>query len=703
MTEMFQRKFVFGSTAGSKGIPGIGEADSEGIQRVSADALNSEGIQRVSAADLYSEEKGYGIVPLGGPRRADRFTGTGGWCPGPVYEGIACEEPAYERPAYERSAYAEPCGKSGREGDFRSVREGGVTASRAGCPLIFRAKVPGKGVYRVTVTLSGGERGCERLDLCTGRRNLVKRGLRLEPGEIWKTSFFVNVCEYLPVVGEPERLDDTIYVTVLESHREGDDGLQDAGGIPSGAQGGGENRRSQQGVGGNPSGLRNGAAESTWALTEVCIEEAQAPTVFLAGDSLVTDYEGQYPDNPLMNYGSWGQDLLSFLPGAAVSNQAHAGMTTNCFRDDGHFEIVRRNIRPGDVFMMQFGHNDQKRRYLKAYVQYAANLRWYIGRIRELGAYPVIVTSLSRIPGRDEEGCFDLLQEYAESCLRTGREMHVPVIDLHDYSFRKMCEAGTEASKDYFMDVTHTNDYGAMAAAQFIAAEIRRQKIEPLWRLMEGEAGREEGEGSSQAEAAGPAWKPDLTLRPAHAVSSAQKEEKPVLPHDLPNLPYADCVQIPKERELKEAMWRGLLDPCIRYFHPYDGLPRGQFLYLFFKAVRSPARRSYQGKYCDIYRYEWDASAVQAAVDGNLVDETTTPDARFRPDDLLTGGELASFLVRGLHPLEEREISLEECERQAGDLGLLWENYDRNGAVSRLDCVAALVRLMNLENKEAMK
>lgn len=53
---------------------------------------------------------------------------------------------------------------------------------------------------------------------------------------------------------------------------------------------------------------------------------------------------------------------------------------------------------------MEFGHNDQKRRYLKAFDQYAANLRRYVRQIREKGAYPMIVTSLSRIPGKMRMG-----------------------------------------------------------------------------------------------------------------------------------------------------------------------------------------------------------------------------------------------------------------------------------------------------------
>lgn len=517
----------------------------------------------------------------------------------------------------------------------------GVSLEGAGMPLRFRAAVPANGVYAVTVSIQGGKDGLRGLCLYAGRRNLVKRDIAVAPGEVFTYRYFVHVCAYIPVVGKPPVQDRSVYVSVL-----------------------GKKAR----------------------LSSVRVEAAEAPTLFIAGDSLVADYEALYPCNPLTNGGSWGQNLLQYFDGIAVSNQAHGGMTTNCFRDDGHWEIVCQNIRPGDVFMMEFGHNDQKRRKLKAFDQYAANLRWYICRIRERGAFPVIVTPLSRIPGRDEDGYFDLLEDYAQSCLRVGNELHVPVIDLHRYSFRLLCGMGTEVCKNYFNDTTHTNDYGALLVTKFLAEEIRRQKLEPLCSRMNGFAGEP--------------WAPDETLRPPETLSSAEKPEKPILSTDLAELPYADCRHIRQLGVLKDAMRKGLLDPCLKFFHPFDEMPRGQFLYLFFKAAASPAKRPYQGRYCDICKYEFDAQNVQAALDADLIDASTTPDGRFRPDDGLTGGELLSFIVRSLHRPGERDLSLTECERQARGLGLVWEGYSRAGRVNRADCTAALVHMMNLSREE---
>lgn len=517
----------------------------------------------------------------------------------------------------------------------------GVECSNKNYPLRFRADVPKNGVYAVSVTIRSKKEKVSGVHLYSGRRNLVKRDIVIEAGEAVTCRFYTHVCEYIPVMGKPPVEDQAIYVSLIG-----------------------------EGV----------------CMESVSLEEAEVPTLFIAGDSLIGDYIGGYPYNPIINGGSWGQNMLQYFDGLAVCNQAHGGMTTNCFRDDGHWDIVCRNIRPGDIFMMEFGHNDQKRRNLRPYGQYAANLRWYIHEIRKRGAYPVIVTSLSRIPSRDEDGYYDLLEEYADSCRKVGKEWHVPVLDLHSYSFELLCKMGVENCKVYFNDVTHTNDYGALLVAQYLAEEIRKQKIEPLYHCM----------NTFQGEP----WKPDTSLYPSDAVSSDQKEEKPILSTDLPELPYADCKHIRQLNGLKEAMAKGLLDPCLKFYHPFDEMPRGQFLYLFFKAVKAPYKRPYQGEYCDIYKYEWDAQNVQAALDAGLIDKETTKDSRFRPDDALTGGELVSMMVRSLHPMDDREWTIPQCEQQAKSLGLIWEGYQRDGWVNRADCTVALVHLMNLTEDE---
>lgn len=576
--------------------------------------LESKYAIKVKAADIYNANAGYGFLPITFDRysNTDKFISGGGW-----------------KPRKNADVPKDPV----------SIHDSpdGVEIRQKGFPLRFQASVPKQGVYAVTVRINGGEEGISRLNIYSGRRNMVRRDINIPKGQVYSCKYFVNVCDYIPIMGQPPRSDLLVYISIL-----------------------GDIAR----------------------ITSVTIEKSETPTLFIGGDSIVADYEGYYPYNPIINGGAWGPNLLQYFDGIAVDNQAHGGMTTNCFRDDGHWDIVCKRIHPGDIFMFQFGHNDQKRRNLAAFSGYSANLRWYIQQVRKMGAVPVMVTSLSRIPGKDEYGFYDLLEDHSEACRKVGRELKVPVIDLHQHSFGLFCKMENDVIKGYFNDAAHTNDYGAILMTEFIAKEIKRQKIEPLCQYLNGIFPEP--------------WIPDEVLRPATKLLPTDKPEKPILSTDIPDLPYADCRYIEQLDGLKEAMQKGLLDPCLKFFHPFDELPRGQFLFMFFKAFKTTKRGPYQGKYCDIYRYEFDASGVQAAIDANLIDEATTPNDRFRPDDGITGGELMSIIVRSLHEPGDRDYSVWECEQQAKGLGFVWKGYERDKKADRVDCTIALVRMMNI-------
>lgn len=513
------------------------------------------------------------------------------------------------------------------------------TPGKAGLlPRRYLVPVPREGIYRVQVELQGSSQGAFGLTLTVGRRSIVKRGFSIAPGERYRCTFLYRVCPYRPVVGWQQSVTD-FHIGI---------GLLGEGAV----------------------------------LHHVRAEETEAPTLWLAGDSLVRDYEGLYPYNPLMNGGSWGQNLLQYLEGYAVVNQAHSGLTTKCFREDGHWEIIEKRLRPGDVFLMEFGHNDQKRRNLKPYDQYAANIRWYAMTLRDKGVQLILVTPMSRIPVRDRERNYDLLEDYADSLRRIGRELDIPVIDLHAYSFQAFSQMGIEKCQNYFTDTTHTNDYGAAWIGFCIAAEIRRLQIAPLCQALRSLSRLN--------------WEPDEGLRPEAGLKSSQIEEHPNLNNRLRELPYEDCrnLEVEKKQILQEAMDFGLLDPCIRYMHPSETIPRAQFVYILLKALRVGGGRPYRGAYCDLSASEFDAEQIQTALEETLIDLDTTQDRCFRPDDPLTIEELISFAVRGSFEREKRDLSLSKCMKLAGQYGWIGqEDIWLYRAVNRLEAIEMTVKL----------
>lgn len=208
---------------------------------------------------------------------------------------------------------------------------------------------------------------------------------------------------------------------------------------------------------------------------QIRMQPVSAPVIYLAGDSTVTDQICELPYHPGACYSSWGQDLPLFTGrDCPVDNQAHCGLSTETFRQEGHFDIILREIKPGDYCLFQFGHNDQKLSSLQAETGYRDNLIRFIGEIREKHAIPVLVTPLGRNTWAEDGTYLDLLKEHSDSVKRIGRELSVPVIDLHDYSLTVYHQYGFEGSKRFFHpgDATHTNEYGSELYAAFIARAL---------------------------------------------------------------------------------------------------------------------------------------------------------------------------------------------------------------------------------------
>ncbi len=215
-------------------------------------------------------------------------------------------------------------------------------------------------------------------------------------------------------------------------------------------------------------------------IYSISVKEVTVPTIFIAGDSTVTDQPADYPYSPGTSYSGWGQMLTAFLnEKVAVSNHSHSGLTTDSFRKEGHYSIILQYIKPGDFFFMQFGHNDQKLEELKEDTGYRDNILRYVDEIRAQGAFPVIITSLARNTWKDGE-YKDYLEKYAKECIKIGKELNIPVLDLHGLSMEELKKNGLEENKKFFFpgDLTHTNDYGAYLMASFVVSEIERKSKE---------------------------------------------------------------------------------------------------------------------------------------------------------------------------------------------------------------------------------
>jgi len=303
-------------------------------------------------------------------------------------------------------------------------------------PLVFKVKVPSSGNYHVTLSM-GALQSETKVTVFSERRRCVLLNQVIKPGEILEHRFTANVCEIIPRGKRSIYQDNMLDIAI---------------------------------VGKKPL-IKKLIVESTLDI----------PTLYLAGDSTVTDQGADYPYDPVYSYCGWGQMLpLLFSPEIAISNHAHSGLSTESFKP--HWEIVEKNIKPGDWFFIQFGHNDQKRSSLAPFGGYAENLRYYVKNVKAQGAYPVIISPVSRTLWNKDGSFNDLLRNYAEASRQVAEEMAVPFIDLHARSVELIKKFGPQDSLRFFYpgDFTHFNDFGGFEMAKLVYQELLAQDVKPL-------------------------------------------------------------------------------------------------------------------------------------------------------------------------------------------------------------------------------
>jgi lysophospholipase L1-like esterase len=205
------------------------------------------------------------------------------------------------------------------------------------------------------------------------------------------------------------------------------------------------------------------------------VESADVPTLYLAGDSTVTD-------QPLAPNASWGQRLPAFFDdGLAVANHAESGETLKSFVTEQRLDKLLSTLRAGDWVMIQFGHNDQKSQWPQTYAAaettYRAWLRTYIAEIRRRGATPLLVSPPERRNFDAAGHVAPTLADYADAIRVVAAEENVACIDLNTMSRRLYEALGPRVSPRAFADggsdKTHFNEYGADQLARCVVEGLR--------------------------------------------------------------------------------------------------------------------------------------------------------------------------------------------------------------------------------------
>jgi len=214
---------------------------------------------------------------------------------------------------------------------------------------------------------------------------------------------------------------------------------------------------------------------------------ASAGTIYIAGDSTTSEYGAE--DYPRMG---WGQVLGHFYGDEIeVIDRAQSGRSAKSFINEGFFAGIESQIGPGDILLIQFGHNDEKfnspERYAAPDTDYKRYLEQYVDMARAKDATPVLLTSIVR--RKFEAGKrVPTHGRYPGAMRELAAEKSVNLIDMTRLSGEFIDRLGEEKSKAIYLhytgadgpveDNTHFSERGAYAMAAIVVRELDARHIQ---------------------------------------------------------------------------------------------------------------------------------------------------------------------------------------------------------------------------------
>ncbi|KJD34745.1 rhamnogalacturonan acetylesterase [Tamlana nanhaiensis] len=311
--------------------------------------------------------------------------------------------------------------------------------------VYFSVKLP-EGNYKIEVVLGG--KPCSTTTIKAESRRLMLQELALDKKETSTQTFTVNVRT--PKINE----DRSIKVKSRDKHQLNWD-----------------NKLTLEFLG-------------TPVIQSIKIEPADVTTVFLAGDSTVTDQDVE-------PWASWGQFITNYFnDNIAIANYAESGSSLPAFKGALRLEKILSVMKPNDYLIVEFGHNDEK---IKgegngAWGLYSNLLKEYITAFRDQGGKVILSTPTERRHFDSDGNLKRTHGDFPAAMKKVAEELNVPLIDLTEKTRLMYQSWGVNDSKYAFVhypentfpnqtkkleDNTHFNGFGANEIAKAVATGIQ--------------------------------------------------------------------------------------------------------------------------------------------------------------------------------------------------------------------------------------
>lgn len=228
------------------------------------------------------------------------------------------------------------------------------------------------------------------------------------------------------------------------------------------------------------------------------------PTLFLVGDSTVRNGHG---DGAHGQWG-WGEPLAELFDTSKINvvNRAIGGRSSRTYITEGHWADTLALMKPGDIVLFQFGHNDSgplddtarargtipgvgddsreiENPILKRHETvhtYGWYMRQYVTDTIAKGAIPIICSPIPRKLWKDGKVIRNS-DNYGGWAKQVAEQQHAAFIDLNAIIAGHYDEIGEQKVEPLFADPhTHTSWAGAELNAQSVVAGLKALPHNPL-------------------------------------------------------------------------------------------------------------------------------------------------------------------------------------------------------------------------------
>lgn len=243
--------------------------------------------------------------------------------------------------------------------------------------------------------------------------------------------------------------------------------------------------------------------DSVETTTEVPTETTtvgEPVNVYVVGDSTGCHYGETADTNYYYKRVGFGDKIADYATSnVTVVNLALSGRSSKSFTSEANYATLKNDIKPGDILIIAFGHNDEKSDDTARYT--APNGVWdattstytagsfkeslytnYVKLAQDAGATPIVCSPIVR---RTDSGTWSASQlhqanggDYAADAKALAAEQNIGFIDLTALTQAKYDELTPAKSvnlhawtnsKSSSVDNTHLNNYGAKEVAYLIA------------------------------------------------------------------------------------------------------------------------------------------------------------------------------------------------------------------------------------------